>query len=90
MLICICLVLPNIDAYMASTGSSSQAIRPQVCDQTGVAGGVQGTGATQPGQAPGTPQAAFDAAAALAQGTGNGLIQTGGTLSPFRLYLRIY
>ncbi|KAF2846434.1 hypothetical protein T440DRAFT_458435 [Plenodomus tracheiphilus IPT5] len=35
-------VLPNIDAYMASTGSNSQAIRPTVCDQTGVASGVQG------------------------------------------------
>ncbi|KAL5115373.1 hypothetical protein ACEQ8H_006749 [Pleosporales sp. CAS-2024a] len=35
-------VLPNIDAYMASTGATNQAIRPKVCDQTGVAGGVQG------------------------------------------------
>jgi len=74
-------VLPNIDAYMASTGSSSQAVRPTVCDQTGVAGGVQGTGPTLPGQAPGTPQAAFDAAAALAQGTGNGLVQNTGKKS---------
>ncbi|KAF1829370.1 hypothetical protein BDW02DRAFT_485018, partial [Decorospora gaudefroyi] len=64
-------VLPNIDAYMASTGSASQAVRPTVCDQTGVAGGVQGNGPTQPGQAAGSPQAAFDAAQALAQGTGN-------------------
>jgi hypothetical protein len=38
----IVLVLPNIDAYFASTGSASQAVRPTVCDQTGVAGGVQG------------------------------------------------
>jgi hypothetical protein len=36
-------VLPNIDAYFASTGSNLQAVRPKVCDQTGVAGGVQGT-----------------------------------------------
>ncbi|KAF1357702.1 hypothetical protein EJ07DRAFT_83899, partial [Lizonia empirigonia] len=42
-------VLPNIDAYMASTGSTSQAVRPQVCDQTGVAGDGQGgnTGSNQ-------------------------------------------
>ncbi|KAF1961886.1 hypothetical protein CC80DRAFT_589360 [Byssothecium circinans] len=71
-------VLPNIDAYMASTGSASQAVRPDVCDQTGVAGGVQGQGPTLPGQAPGTPQAAFDAASALAAGTGNGQVQNGG------------
>lgn len=73
-------VLPNIDAYMASTGSSSQAVRPQVCDQTGVAGGVQSQGPTQPGQAAGTPQAAFAAAQALQQGTGNGQLdlQTNG------------
>ncbi|KAF2126081.1 hypothetical protein P153DRAFT_388831 [Dothidotthia symphoricarpi CBS 119687] len=67
-------VLPNIDAYMASTGSNSQAVRPIVCDQTGIAGGVQGTGATQPGAAAGTPNAAFLAAKALAQGTGSGLV----------------
>jgi hypothetical protein len=36
------LVLPNIDAYFASTNSASKAVRPKVCDQTGVAGGVQG------------------------------------------------
>ena len=65
-------VLPNIDAYMASTGSSSQAVRPQVCDQTGVAGGVQSNGPTLPGQPAGTPQAAFAAAQALQQGQGNG------------------
>ncbi|KAH6625819.1 hypothetical protein C7974DRAFT_208100 [Boeremia exigua] len=65
-------VLPNIDAYMASTGSTSQAVRPQVCDQTGVAGGVQSQGPTLPGQPAGTPQAAFAAAQALQQGTGNG------------------
>jgi hypothetical protein len=41
-------VLPNIDAYMASTGSDLRAIRPLVCDQTGVVGGNQGSGATQP------------------------------------------
>ncbi|KAF2270258.1 hypothetical protein CC78DRAFT_611910 [Lojkania enalia] len=70
-------VLPNIDAYMAATGSTSQAIRPQVCDQTGVAGGVQGTGPTLQGQVPGTPQVAFDAAQGLAAGTGNGLVQNG-------------
>ncbi|KAF2821420.1 hypothetical protein CC86DRAFT_448877 [Ophiobolus disseminans] len=70
-------VLPNIDAYMASTGSASQAIRPTVCDQTGVAGGVQGTGATQPGAPAGSPAAAFAAAQALAAGTGNGLVQNG-------------
>ena len=62
---------------MASTGSSSQAVRPIVCDQTGVAGGVQGTGATQPGQPAGSPAAAFAAAQALAAGTGNGLVQNG-------------
>lgn len=45
-------VLPNIDAYMASTGSNSQAIRPNVCDSTGIIGGVQSTGPTQPGQSP--------------------------------------
>lgn len=45
-------VLPNIDAYMASTGSNSQAIRPNVCDQTGVKGGVQSNGPTLPGQTP--------------------------------------
>jgi hypothetical protein len=71
-------VLPNIDAYMASTGSTSQAVRPTVCDQTGVAGGVQGTGATQPGAPAGSPAAAFAAAQALAQGTGNGLVQNTG------------
>lgn len=71
-------VLPNIDAYMASTGSSSQAVRPKVCDQTGIVGGVQGNGPTQPGDAPGTPAAAFAAAKALAQGTGNGVVQNGG------------
>jgi hypothetical protein len=70
-------VLPNIDAYMASTGSTSQAVRPSVCDQTGVAGGVQGAGATQPGQQPGSPAAAFAAAQALVQGTGNGQVQNG-------------
>ncbi|KAF2791233.1 hypothetical protein K505DRAFT_208888, partial [Melanomma pulvis-pyrius CBS 109.77] len=32
-------VLPNIDAYMAATGSQSQAVRPAVCDQTGISGG---------------------------------------------------
>ena len=73
-------VLPNIDAYMASTGSSSQAVRPQVCDQTGVAGGVQGNGPTLPGQPAGTPQAAFAAAQSLQQGNGNGQLdlQTNG------------
>jgi hypothetical protein len=71
-------VLPNIDAYMASTGSNSQAVRPTVCDQTGVAGGVQGTGPTQPGAPAGSPAAAFAAAQALAQGTGNGLVQNTG------------
>jgi len=71
-------VLPNIDAYMASTGSSSQAVRPKVCDQTGIVGGVQGNGPTLPGQAPGTPAAAFAAAKALASGQGNGLVQNGG------------
>ncbi|KAF2736224.1 hypothetical protein EJ04DRAFT_511209 [Polyplosphaeria fusca] len=71
-------VLPNIDAYMASTGSASRAVRPQVCDETGVAGGVQGNGPTQPGDAPGTPQAAFDAAQALADGSGNGQVQNTG------------
>jgi hypothetical protein len=70
-------VLPNIDAYMAATGSQSQAVRPIVCDQTGIAGGVQGNGATQLGQAPGTPQAAFTAAQSLAAGTGNGVVQNG-------------
>ncbi|KAF1847546.1 uncharacterized protein K460DRAFT_246249, partial [Cucurbitaria berberidis CBS 394.84] len=72
-------VLPNIDAYMASTGSSSQAVRPTVCDQTGVAGGVQGTGATLPGQPAGSPAAAFAAAQALVAKTGNGLVQNGAT-----------
>ena len=67
-------VLPNIDAYMASTGSASQAIRPQVCNQTGVQGGVQGNGPTLPGDAAGTPQAAFTAAQALASGQGNGIV----------------
>ena len=62
---------------MAATGSQSQAVRPIVCDQTGIAGGVQGNGATQLGQAPGTPQAAFTAAQALAAGTGNGVVQNG-------------
>jgi hypothetical protein len=71
-------VLPNIDAYMASTGSNSQAVRPTVCDQTGVAGGVQGTGPTQPGAPAGSPAAAFAAAQALAQGTGNGQVQNTG------------
>ncbi|KAF1917437.1 hypothetical protein BDU57DRAFT_471120, partial [Ampelomyces quisqualis] len=70
-------VLPNIDAYMASTGSTSQAIRPTTCDQTGIAGGVQGTGPTQPGARAGSPAAAFDAAQAMAAGTGNGLVQNG-------------
>jgi hypothetical protein len=70
-------VLPNIDAYFAATGSQSKAVRPIVCDQTGVAGGVQGNGATQLGQAPGTPQAAFAAAQSLAAGTGNGVVQNG-------------
>jgi len=70
-------VLPNIDAYMASTGQPGQAVRPTVCDQTGVIGGVQSQGPTQPGQTPGTPQAAFDAAQALAAGTGNGLVNGG-------------
>jgi hypothetical protein len=70
-------VLPNIDAYMASTGQPGQAVRPNVCDQTGIAGGVQSQGPTQPGQTPGTPQAAFDAASALAAGTGNGLVNGG-------------
>jgi hypothetical protein len=70
-------VLPNIDAYFAATGSQLQAVRPIVCDQTGVAGGVQGNGATQLGQAPGTPQAAFDAAQSLAGGAGNGVVQNG-------------
>lgn len=45
-------VLPNIDAYMASTGSNSQAVRPNVCDKTGVVGGVQSNGPTLPGQTP--------------------------------------
>ncbi|KAF2107181.1 hypothetical protein BDV96DRAFT_506601 [Lophiotrema nucula] len=73
-------VLPNIDAYMAATGDNqSKAVRPTVCDSTGIAGGVQGQGPTLPGQAPGTPQAAFDAAAALARGQGNGQVQNGGT-----------
>lgn len=70
----IIIVLPNIDAYFASTGSTSQSVRPQACDQTGVAGGVQGAGATQPGQAPGSPQAAFTAAQSLASGQGNGVV----------------
>jgi hypothetical protein len=35
-------VLPNIDTYFAATGSDLRAVRPTVCDQTGVAGGVQG------------------------------------------------
>ncbi|KAI4907692.1 hypothetical protein J4E90_009098 [Alternaria incomplexa] len=72
-------VLPNIDAYMASTGSTSQAVRPTVCDQTGVAGGVQGTGPTQPGAPAGSPAAAFAAGQALAQGTGSGQVQNTGT-----------
>lgn len=71
-------VLPNIDAYFAATGSNAQAIRPNVCDQTGVINGVQGAGRTLPGQAPGTPDAAFAAAQALAAGTGNGFVQAGG------------
>lgn len=83
---------------MASTGSSSQAVRPTVCDQTGVAGGVQGTGATQPGQPAGSPAAAFAAAKALAAGIGNGLIQNGiapsatagtGKRSPSKLHILI-
>jgi len=65
-------VLPNIDEYMASTGSSSQAVRPKVCNQTGVQGGVQGTGPTKEGQPYGSPAAAFAAAKAKADGTGNG------------------
>jgi hypothetical protein len=75
-------VLPNIDAYMASTGQPGAAVRPTVCDNTGVIGGVQSQGPTQPGGTPGTPQAAFDAANALAAGTGNGLVNggAGGTL----------
>jgi len=64
---------------MASTGSASQAVRPTVCDQTGVAGGVQGTGPTQPGAPAGSPAAAFAAAQSLAAGTGNGLVQNGAT-----------
>ena len=84
---------------MASTGSSSQAVRPTVCDQTGVAGGVQGTGATQPGQPAGSPAAAFAAAQALAAGTGNGLVQNGvapsgtagtGKSSPPKLHILIF
>lgn len=71
-------VLPNIDAYMASTGSASQAVRPQACNLTGVNGGVQGNGPTLPGQSAGTPAAAFAAASALASGTGNGVVQNGG------------
>ncbi|EFQ85322.1 hypothetical protein PTT_19746, partial [Pyrenophora teres f. teres 0-1] len=70
-------VLPNIDAYMASTGSSSQAVRPTACNQNGVQGGVQGAGPTQPGQPAGSPAAAFAAAQALAAGTGNGQVQNG-------------
>jgi hypothetical protein len=70
-------VLPNIDAYFAATGSQLQAVRPIVCDQTGVAGGVQGNGATLLGQAPGTPQAAFAAAQSLVAGAGNGVVQNG-------------
>jgi hypothetical protein len=45
-------VLPNIDAYMASTGSNLQAVRPNLCDQTGIIGGVQSNGPTLPGQTP--------------------------------------
>ena len=36
------VVLPNIDAYMASTGQPGAAVRPTACDNTGVIGGVQG------------------------------------------------
>ena len=71
------IVLPNIDAYMAATGSQSRAVRPTVCDQTGIAGGVQSNGATVLGQTPGTPQAAFTAAQQLAAGTGNGIVNGG-------------
>lgn len=60
---------------MASTGSTSQAVRPTACDQTGVQGGVQGGGPTLPGDAPGSPAAAFAAAKSLASGTGNGAVQ---------------
>ena len=66
---------------MAATGSASRAVRPTACDSTGVAGGVQSLGATQPGGTPGTPAQAFAAASALANGTGNGITptQTGAT-----------
>jgi hypothetical protein len=40
---------------------------------------LPGTGTTQPGQAAGSPAAAFAAAKALAAGTGNGLVQNGAT-----------
>jgi hypothetical protein len=71
---------------MASTGQQGAAVRPTVCDTTGIIGGVQSQGATQPGQAPGTPQAAFDAAKALAAGTGNGLVNAGGAGMSLRLF----
>jgi hypothetical protein len=40
---------------------------------------LPGAGTTQPGQAAGSPAAAFAAAKALAAGTGNGLVQNGAT-----------